>query len=205
MEWATVLENELAQEVGESDLKQYREQFRKLIESIKRNGKKYFEEINSQKSQPEIKKIMEMTSKPNTGIKNPFGPTGAPKPPVITAPKINPEKILEENKIVDTQQKISDPFGGHKDITDNKIIDSNTGSIQNDIKPNPIVKLPFKQDNMTNKPFNDTINEDKEKQRIPKTDTKSIVKPINEDIKEPTKQFMKSNTVMKPSTQISKE
>ena len=92
------LENELFQVTGESNAKEYREQLRKLVELIKKKGKQYFEDINAQNIEPELKAIIELGTKQNSSIKNPFGGPRVVKQPPAMAPFIKPHiKIPEHN------------------------------------------------------------------------------------------------------------
>jgi hypothetical protein len=105
MIWAGALEEQLSKATGEPSAKEYREQFRKLIEAVKR-GKGYFKELNAQNAEPELERLLEVKVK-TTQVKNPFEAGKVPRPPVPAPIKSTVKEVEQKRKL---SNQFSNPF-----------------------------------------------------------------------------------------------
>lgn len=100
------MEEQLSRTAGEPSAKEYREQFRKLLDAVRRKGKEYFAELAAQKAEPELGKLLEVKGKV-AEVKSSFGAVRVPRPPpVVAAPVKTPVRENEEK----LSKPISDPF-----------------------------------------------------------------------------------------------
>jgi len=214
MIWAGALEEQLFKVAGEPSAKEYREQFRKLIEAVKK-GKEYFEELYAQNTEPELEKLLEVKAK-STQAKNSFGAGKVPRPPAPAPIKSHEKEVEQKGKL---SNQFSNPFSSipKEDITPQEEPIKETIEEETKKEQEPVIEFTIKREvdtKDTQKIIKEHIEVPAIREETKKTKPSTLddaLETTRKDIKDSIEQLLKeeqeliSHSVLRSSSYIEDE